>query len=74
MVDLILFIAGDENEESIILQKQNNILMATEISYKNFARRKYDTDVHTHLPSHMDTVPEDEMAYETAMRSGIKFN
>lgn len=27
-------------------------------------------DVHTHLPSHMDTVPEDEMVYETTMRSG----
>ena len=29
-------------------------------------------DVHTHLPSHQDIVPEDEMAYETAMRSGEK--
>ena len=27
-------------------------------------------DVHTHLPSHPDTVPEDEMLTETTMRSG----
>ena len=27
-------------------------------------------DVHTHLPSHQDTVPEDEMLTETTMRSG----
>jgi hypothetical protein len=27
-------------------------------------------DVHTHLPSHMDAVPEDEMKVETTMRSG----
>ena len=27
-------------------------------------------DVHTHLPSHEDTVPEDEMMTETTMRSG----
>ena len=27
-------------------------------------------DVHTHLPSHRDTVPEDEMMTETTMRSG----
>ncbi len=27
-------------------------------------------DVHTHLPSHIDTVPEDEMQTETTMRSG----
>ena len=29
-------------------------------------------DVHTHLPTHMDTVPPDEMNYETTMRSGEK--
>ncbi|MCS5574073.1 MAG: amidohydrolase family protein, partial [Pseudomonadales bacterium] len=27
-------------------------------------------DVHTHLPSHQDTVPPDDMVTETAMRSG----
>ena len=27
-------------------------------------------DVHTHLPSHPDTVPEDEMLTESTMRSG----
>ena len=27
-------------------------------------------DVHTHLPSHPDTVPEDEILTETTMRSG----
>ena len=47
--------------------------MATEISYKIFKQgENMIIDVHTHLPSHMDTVPEDEMAYETAMRSGDK--
>ena len=29
-------------------------------------------DVHTHLPSHMSTVPPDEMKIDTAMRSGEK--
>ena len=27
-------------------------------------------DVHTHLPSHRDSIPADEMRTETAMRSG----
>ena len=27
-------------------------------------------DVHTHLPSHMDTVPPDDMRIDTVMRSG----
>ena len=27
-------------------------------------------DVHTHLPTHPDTVPEDEMVVETTWRSG----
>ena len=27
-------------------------------------------DVHTHLPSHQDVVPEDEILTETTMRSG----
>jgi len=31
-------------------------------------------DVHTHLPSHMDTVPPDEMITETTMRSGETVN
>ena len=27
-------------------------------------------DVHTHLPSHMETVPPDDMVIDTVMRSG----
>jgi hypothetical protein len=29
-------------------------------------------DVHTHIPSHMDAVPEDEIKFETTSRSGEK--